>query len=473
MAKMIKLFQENFNKEKKTNQITNRYSYQCRMKCIVSGESMSPAEYFNKNNIKITPSNEYLLKNKVKICSLFPISRCTTILKYAAALMKINIKDLKWLDPSSGWGDRLISAIKLNIKEYYGTDPSNCMEPVYKQIINELANRDNTYQVTKTGFENHLIYRKNKINRLRKFDLVFTSPPFYDKEIYENTNTQSIHNTKSAQDWFNNFLLEYIKNGFRHLKHNGIFILYIESHKDSDFIDKLISSVPYKYLGYVGYTFDDYKTNPKYSKIRPYHMWKKNSPNILLGKFLGTFGYNPKKDIIPKDKIKKRKKILYMLVGFPGSGKTTFIKDKLKNKLDKFVMINNDELLINHPDFVPGKNYVHKNDNFVIFDKIFQVVFKYQLPFIYDSNCMDIKYCNTILQKFKNYKKIVYAIYSDKNIAMKRIKNRAKIEGRNVPDYVLDTAHKPLKEFIEHCKKLKPIDELHIYQNNTKMEKLR
>lgn len=468
--RMIKLFTENYNDVKKLNSITDEYSYNCRMRCKVDGEKMSPAEYAKKYNININPKNEYLLKNHVKICSLYPISRCMKILQYAASLMNMKVSNLRWLDPSAGWGDRLISAIKLNIKEYYGTDPSNCMNPIYQKIIKEMANKQNVYKVKKTSFENHLIW-KNDI-QLRKFDIVFTSPPFYNKEIYENTKLQSIYNKKTANEWFDKFLIKYILNGFRHLKHNGILILYIESYKDNIFLNKLIKQIPYKYVGFIGYTFDDYKTNKKYNKIRPYYLWKKNSPNILLNKFLGHFGYNPKLDIIPKDKIIKRDKILYMLVGFPGSGKTTFIKKHLSKKLKNYVMINNDEILINHPDFIPGKNYVHKNDNFIIFDKIFQIVLKYQLPFIYDSNCVDINFCSQILQKFKNYKKIIYGIYTDKHIAKERINIRAKKEGRYVPDYFLDKSHKSLKDFIKHCKELKPVDILHIYKNNKTITKI-
>lgn len=465
---MIKLFEEDYYQVKKSNKITDKYSFKCRMKCKVDGEDMTPEEYAKKNNIKLIPKNQRQIN--VKKCSLFPISRGIIILKFAAKLMNMKVTDLKWLDPSSGWGDRLISAIKADIKEYYGVDPSKCMNPNYNQIIKELGNK-NKHQVKLSGFENHYIWKNDKKDRLKKFDIVFTSPPFYNKEVYENTKTQSIHNIKSGKEWFDKFFLEYVKNGFRHLKHNGVLVLYVEDHGEYSYINQLVKAIPYKYLGYVGITYTQDKNDPT-KKIRPYHMWKKNSPNILLTKFLGTFGYDPKHDIIPKNKIKKTDKILFMLVGFPGSGKTTFIKNKLKKQLKNYVMINNDELLVNHPDFVPRKNYVHKNDNFIIFDKMFQVVLKYQLPFIYDSNCVNIEYCNEILHKFKNYKKIVYGIYSDKDIARKRIKDRAKKEGRFVPESFLNNSYKPLKEFIKHCNKLKPVDELLIYNNGKLIKNL-
>ena len=443
---MNKIYEQDFYKVIGLNKTTDKYSFECRMKCKVDGEKMSPAEYAKKNKIKLIPENHKLLK--VKQCSNFPISRVLLVLKIAAKMMKMRVKDLKWLDPSAGWGDRLIGAIKADIKEYHGVDPSRCMCPIYKKIIKDIGN-SKKQSVHCSGFEKHYMWRDNKKDRLQKYNLVFTSPPFYTKEIYNNEGEgQSTRGIKSGKEWFDTFFLEYVLNGFRHLHDDGLLILYVENHGDFKYVDELIKTIPYKHLGHfsIKYKGDE-------GEGRPFYVWRKNTKENLIKKMLSGFKVN-------------NKPIMMMTVGFPGAGKTTFLKKRLGKKLNDFVMINADELLLAHPDFVKGKKYVHKNEVLPIMDSLFDLVEKNGYPFIYDSNCGDIEWCRSILKRFKKYHKITIGVYADYDVARNRIKKRTKKEGRNVPISFLNSVYKPRDEFVKHIKKLKYYDEIYIYDNS-------
>ena len=149
------------------------------------GNFPSVLDYWQKNylNIRnilhkyrkpITNNNvreELYSINKLLFCTNFRISVCLEVLDI--------FKPSKWLDISAGWGDRLISALlSPHVQEYCGVDPNPCLHPGYQSIIKHL---DPTHQkkctLIQDGFETAKLPDT-------KFDLVFSSPPFFNLEVY-------------------------------------------------------------------------------------------------------------------------------------------------------------------------------------------------------------------------------------------------------------------------------------------------
>jgi DNA modification methylase len=64
--------------------------------------------------------------------------------------------------------------------------------------------------------------RNMKQYNLPKVDMVLTSPPYFDLEVYTHEQTQSITTTPTYQDWADGFLREIIKLGVEHLNTNGV-----------------------------------------------------------------------------------------------------------------------------------------------------------------------------------------------------------------------------------------------------------
>jgi DNA modification methylase len=66
-------------------------------------------------------------------------------------------------------------------------------------------------------------------NFKRKFDLILTSPPYYNLEIYSNDKKQSINKYKSFDLWYENFLLKSINSSINKLDDNGIVAININN----------------------------------------------------------------------------------------------------------------------------------------------------------------------------------------------------------------------------------------------------
>lgn len=106
------------------------------------------------------------------------------------------------LDPCSGWGDRLMGALSSDkINKYVGFDPNRSLRYGYAKLM-ELYDLEikefNTESMRFTGESNNIkkditmyclpFEDSERILEENSFDLVFTSPPFFDFEVYSPDN---------------------------------------------------------------------------------------------------------------------------------------------------------------------------------------------------------------------------------------------------------------------------------------------
>ena len=214
----------NFMRERHMNRITDYFTDYCRSRCVFKNKQ-SPYDYYCKNKGKVVLQSltndifdinkfEYILFNtpQVKFCNNFQVSLASTIYKI------FNAKSV--FDSSCGWGDRLIAAIALDIT-YSGTDPSICLKPLYKKIIKTIGNKQK-HKVYNMGIE-----ELDSAN-IDPVDLCFTSPPFFDLEVYDDNNkSQSIVPYKSSIEWEKGFLIPLAEKNISILKNKGYFAFYI------------------------------------------------------------------------------------------------------------------------------------------------------------------------------------------------------------------------------------------------------
>jgi hypothetical protein len=135
------------------------------------------------------------------------------------------------LDPSAGYSGRLIGAITSNIKRYDGIEPCsetyNCNIKAYNKIVYLIKeiNRDNlftTYCYPKVNFYKEAF---EDFNTNQKYDLVFTSPPYFNIEKYSYENTQSWIRYKTYENWKEKFLKVLIEKSYDFLCNKGFFAL--------------------------------------------------------------------------------------------------------------------------------------------------------------------------------------------------------------------------------------------------------
>jgi len=202
---------------------------------------------------------------------------CIGLRKYICSQFKPNVaksiydmfKAENILDFSMGWGDRLAGFYASDYgKHYVGIDPRKENHPIY--------NEQSEFYEKHLGFFEH--ERKSEFHCSpaeefdfsqydNYFDLVFTSPPYFNVERYSYDDTQSWVRYKSIEDWNTDFLQKTLKNLWSSIKTGGYLLVNISDVNASskgkktkgwlsicdpmnDFLDTFKDS---EYKGCVGY----------------------------------------------------------------------------------------------------------------------------------------------------------------------------------------------------------------------------
>lgn len=171
----------------------------------------------------------------------------------------------KYLDISAGWGDRLLVAEALDM-EYLGFDPNLELKPRHDEMIRDHGN-PKYHKVIYVGFETAELAPEY-------YDLMISSPPFFNLEIYSQHGGQSIVKYSDESSWMVHFLFRSLKLAWDALKIGGLLCLHlgdaptIRSAEPANFY---IETLPGAYwLGALGV----------YSKSgrRPVWCWRKEIP---------------------------------------------------------------------------------------------------------------------------------------------------------------------------------------------------
>ena len=125
------------------------------------------------------------------------------------------------LDPCTGYGGRLLGAMLAdNVAEYHGTDPCIATYDGNREMIQDLKPDSITISILPHPFEDTTV-------RVNKYDLVFTSPPYYNVEQYSDEPTQSWVRYKEYDEWVEGFLRPLITKSYNVLKDGKVFALNV------------------------------------------------------------------------------------------------------------------------------------------------------------------------------------------------------------------------------------------------------
>lgn len=199
--------------------ISNHFTEYERINCQF-GNYDTPLEAWNKiKKDKQIKGLSYLDKRELvysntKECNTFNVTFCLWL------ITSYTNNDAIILDPSSGWGDRLIAALASNALIYDGFDPNKKLQKGYKNIIKTL-NKDTVASVKPIPFEEAIV-------KSNYYNIAITSPPYFDLEKYGTDTNQSIIKYPTYQDWLNKFYRVYILKMVSSLKSGGHLIIYIE-----------------------------------------------------------------------------------------------------------------------------------------------------------------------------------------------------------------------------------------------------
>ena len=151
-------------------------------------------------------------------------------------------------DPSSGWGGRILGAMSsLKRIHYIGTDPNtdNYIDELDKSRYEYVADffndevletnpfwqeEKNTYHLFQDGSE--FIGNNPEFQTYKDIlDLVFTSPPYFDREQYSEDEEQSYKLYPKYDNWRDNFLRPTLTTAYEYLKPNRYLLWNIADIK--------------------------------------------------------------------------------------------------------------------------------------------------------------------------------------------------------------------------------------------------
>lgn len=148
--------------------------------------------------------------------------KLTWLVGILAVLYPRRPKELKWLDISAGYGDRLIMAC-LYGWSYHGFDPNQNLQSGYSKIINKFGDSDK-HKIEALPFEDAKLEGE--------YDLVLSSPPFFNLEEYNSDPNQSSIRYPEINQWLIKFLFTSLRKAWEHLTLNGYLVIHMA---DSDF----------------------------------------------------------------------------------------------------------------------------------------------------------------------------------------------------------------------------------------------
>jgi hypothetical protein len=167
---------------------------------------------------------------------------------YERYMRKMKLKEAIVWDPSAGWGGRILGAMSVSCGfklRYIGTDPNTDHTTDRSRTkYHELADyynlirqgklpgtsklpvfdmSPNTYEIYQCGSE-EMRHQKHFQKYKGKVDIVFTSPPYFAKEIYSTDRTQSALKFDSYAAWRDGFLRPTLETAYEWLRPGGVIL---------------------------------------------------------------------------------------------------------------------------------------------------------------------------------------------------------------------------------------------------------
>jgi len=158
-------------------------------------------------------STPYLSELRRGIYFNYKLAKSTMYRPQMAKMVVTNLGAKRVLDPCAGWGGRMLGTIAAGA-EYVAFEPNS---ETYEGLLNLskfLGIQDKVRIIKDSALE------MNKYD-IGEFDLILTSPPYFDLEVYSHEDTQSIKGCDTYSIWVNNFLKPLIELSISHMKVDG------------------------------------------------------------------------------------------------------------------------------------------------------------------------------------------------------------------------------------------------------------
>lgn len=222
----------------RANILTDLYTEKARVKARVNG-LLSPLEYWQTNEEKIRQEakerfgevSNFTLREVIYLTCKEATAFSPVLSKYIYDCL-LSRSNSKVLDPFSGWGDRAIGALASDkVGMYEGVDCNPGVFPGYQKLIQDLdsSGQSERWSLPLKGkkLTFHQSTFENFKGKERYYDLIFSSPPFFDYEIYHSDSSQSINGRSRYLDWFRNWMTPVLRQMVKYIRKGGLIALHI------------------------------------------------------------------------------------------------------------------------------------------------------------------------------------------------------------------------------------------------------
>ena len=141
-------------------------------------------------------------------------------------------------DPCAGWGGRMLGTLAAGWR-YRACEPNPVTHSNLDRMLVWLRNQHTCildaeiYQQPVETFD---------INSVGPIDIVLTSPPYFNLEVYSQHADQSYHRHSTYPDWRDQWLLPLINRCLDNLRPSGISAWNVMNFKNHDLVQDLIST---------------------------------------------------------------------------------------------------------------------------------------------------------------------------------------------------------------------------------------
>jgi 16S rRNA G966 N2-methylase RsmD len=158
-------------------------------------------------------STPYLSELRRGIYFNYKLAKSTMYRPQMAKMVVTNLGAKRVLDPCAGWAGRMLGCVAAGA-EYVAFEPNTETYESLLKLIKFLGIEDKVRIIKDSALE------MDKYD-IGEFDLVLTSPPYFDLEVYSHEDTQSINGCDSYSMWVDKFLKPLIELSLSHMKEDG------------------------------------------------------------------------------------------------------------------------------------------------------------------------------------------------------------------------------------------------------------
>lgn len=174
------------------------------------------------NNLKAYFRNSQTsVVNATKVANFSPIAARKVYEKYCPKFYATI------LDYSCGWGARMLGCLSSPYEyKYIGIEPNSKLNERLKEFskwICDSLHRENNTVLYLEGSE---VFHEELVNTI---DLSFSSPPYFNLEIYCNEETQSANENTTFKAWVEHYMIPTIRNIYKYTKEGGLHIVNLKN----------------------------------------------------------------------------------------------------------------------------------------------------------------------------------------------------------------------------------------------------